>query len=519
MRKNLPITQNEYVLRDAAAIVSKTDLKGRITYVNPYFIEVSGFSREELIGSPHNLVRHPDMPSAAFADLWATLKDGLPWTGIVKNRRKNGDYYWVKANVTPIRADGKVTGYMSARTRPSRAEVKAAEALYRSMREGNSRFFLHHGHLVRTGWGGLFARLQHASLNQHLAWGMGAQLLAVCALVAATATEALPSFWLAALGALPIAGCLLLWRWLAVAVAAPLKGATQTARAIAGGDLTCSFETSHRGDFGRLLGALQQMNINLQALIGDVRSNIDAIGVGAREIAIGNMGLAHRTESQSASLAETAASMEQLAAIVKRNADSAEQGNGLGAAAMEVARRGGEATARVVGSMQDISTASHKVVDIVALINSIAFQTNLLALNAAVEAARAGVHGRGFAVVAQEVRELARRSAHAAGEIKALIEGAINTVDVGGELVQRAGTTMEEIVTAVSEVGAILADVRNASGEQRTGIEHVNRAVTQMEAATVQNVALVEQAAMAAQALTEQVDHLAASIEVFRLKS
>lgn len=517
MRKNFPITQVEYEMREGAPIVSKTDLKGRITYVNPYFVEVSGFSEKELLGAPHNLVRHPDMPPSAFADLWSTLKQERPWTGMVKNRRKNGDYYWVKANVTPVREGGRIAGYMSVRTRPTRDEVKAAEELYRRMRDSTAAHLaLRQGHVVRTGWRGIPGRIRNASLAWQLSGMMGGLLLAILALGMLAATGSADPMIIGLLTAIPALGCVLAWRWLHASVARPLQLATATAQAAGGGDLTCSFEAGIQGDIGRLLTALQQMNVNLQALIGDVRTNIDTIRVGAREIAAGNQGLSQRTDAQAANLAETASSMEQLAATVKQNADNAEHGNRLGVSATSVAQRGGEVVTQVIHTMDEINASSRKVVDIVGLIDGIAFQTNLLALNAAVEAARAGEHGRGFAVVAQEVRSLAQRSSHAAREIKTLIGGAADKIATGSELVQQAGSTMDEIVSAVAQVGSILADIRTASGEQRDGIEQVNRAVEQMDESTQQNAALVEQAAASSTALAEQVESLARSVSLFR---
>jgi len=516
MRKNFPITQVEYEMREGAPIVSRTDLKGRITYVNPYFIEVSGFSEQELLGKAHNLVRHPDMPPAAFDDLWVTLKKGLPWTGTIKNRRKNGDYYWVRANVTPVREGGQVTGYMSVRTRPTRAEVKTAEDVYRRMRDNPGHLALHQGQVVRTGWRGIPGRIRNAPLTWQLGWAMGVLLLAIVALGAAAASRSAGPLAIGLLGAVPVLGCLLAWRWLHASVARPLQGATATAQAAGGGDLSRSFETGSAGDIGRLQAALQQMNVNVQALIGDVRANVDTIRNGAREIAAGNQGLSQRTDAQAASLAETASSMEQLAATVKQNADNAEHGNRLGSSATAVAQRGGQVVAQVIRTMDEITASSRKVTDIVGLIDGIAFQTNLLALNAAVEAARAGEHGRGFAVVAQEVRSLAQRSSHAAREIKALIDGAADKIATGSELVQQAGSTMDEIETAVAQVGAILSDIRTASGEQRDGIEQVNVAVEQMDESTQQNAALVEQAAASSAALAEQVESLARSVSLFR---
>ncbi|HEY0844153.1 MAG TPA: methyl-accepting chemotaxis protein [Noviherbaspirillum sp.] len=523
MRKNMPVTSVEYFLRDGLAIVSKTDLKGKITYVNPYFIEVSGFAEDELLGAPHNLVRHPDMPPEAFADLWNTLKAGLPWTGLVKNRRKNGDCYWVQANVTPIREGERIVGYMSVRTRPSREELTAAEHLYGRMRAGQAKeIAIRHGTVVRTGLPGILGALRDMPFSRRLALRMsllGMLIAALAGLGIAGSGAGAPdlTWWMAGVSAASILALLHCWYGLHAAVVGPVRDATKTARAIAGGDLTVGFAVSCRDDIGQLMCALQQMNVNLQAIIGDVRANVETIALGTKEIAAGNAGLSSRTESQAASIEETASSMEQLAAAVKENAKQAAQANQLGEAASRVAVKGGEVVEQVVATMGEISAASRKVVDIVGLIDGIAFQTNLLALNAAVEAARAGEQGRGFAVVASEVRGLAQRCAVAAKEIKQLIDAAAHKVDTGTVLVQEAGDTMADVVTSVQRVTGIMGEITSASSEQESGIEQINLAIAQMDETTQQNAALVEQAAAAAESLAAQAQHLSRAVSMFRL--
>ncbi len=519
MRKNLPITDIEYSMRDGKPIVSKTDLKGKITYVNPYFIEVSGFSEEELLGAPHNLVRHPDMPAEAFADLWATLKAGLPWAGMVKNRRKNGDYYWVFANVTPVLESGRATGYMSIRIKPTRAQIEAADRLYRRIAAGNpDRIAIRQGQAVRTGLTGLAASLKNMSMRarSRVLLGTIAALFIGLGAGGYAATSGGTAGWFAGAAALGVASALLLARSLHAGFVAPLRTATQVARAIAGGDLSGTIETQRSDDAGQLLRALQQMNANLRAIIGDVRANIDTIAVSTREIADGNMNLSSRTEAQAASLEETASSMVQLSATVRQNADNASQANQLVTTASAVAVRGGEAVTKVGATMDEISTSAKKIVDIIGLIDGIAFQTNILALNAAVEAARAGEQGRGFAVVATEVRSLAQRSASAAKEIKTLIDESVAKVSIGNRLSDEAGQTMTEVVDAVRRVASIMDEIAAASAEQSTGIDQVNRAVADMDDGTQQNAAMVEQAAAAAASLDEQAVQLAQAVSVFK---
>lgn len=521
MRTNLPITNVEYPLNDGQFIVSKTDAKGRIIYINSYFVEVSGFTENELIGAPHNIVRHPDMPSEAFADLWDTLNAGIPWTGMVKNRRKNGDHYWVLANVTPILEGSQTVGYMSVRSKPTREQVSAAEQLYNKFKEGKANgITILRGVAVRTGWIARLAAISKFSLGMRLGLSMGficLLLLSLGAFVLSGQISGVSANWFGGAIGLGVAMSLYLWYSLYATLVEPLKSATQVARLIAGGDLFRKFTSDRDDDMGQLLNALQQMNVNLQATIGDVRTSVESITIAAKEIASGNMDLSSRTESQASSLEETASSMEQFASTVKQNAENAIQANQFAASASAVAVQGGEVVAKVVLTMEEISSSAQKIADIIGLIDGIAFQTNILALNAAVEAARAGEQGRGFAVVAAEVRNLAQRSAGAAKEIKGLIGESVEKVDIGTKLVNQAGHTMEEIVSSVMRVTSIMSDISLASHEQNSGIDQVNQAMAHMDEATQRNAALVEQVAAAAVSLQDQAVRLLQTVSVFKL--
>ena len=272
-----------------------------------------------------------------------------------------------------------------------------------------------------------------------------------------------------------------------------------------------------RDETGQLMRALKTMNDSLVAIVGQVRSGTDTIATASAEIAAGNQDLSARTEQQASSLEETASSMEELTSTVKQNADNARQANKLAGDAAGIASRGGAVVAEVVATMGDINTSSKKIVDIISVIDGIAFQTNILALNAAVEAARAGEQGRGFAVVATEVRNLAQRSSRAAKEIKGLIDDSVQKVDAGTDLVDKAGKTMEEIVQSIGFVTSIMSEISNASEEQSAGIEQVNQAISEMDQVTQQNAALVEEASAAAEAMQEQAGELAHVVSVFRL--
>jgi methyl-accepting chemotaxis protein len=287
-------------------------------------------------------------------------------------------------------------------------------------------------------------------------------------------------------------------------------------RKIADGDLSIDVRT-HASDRSSILHSVKTMQQRLAETIGEIRHSADTIATASSEIASGNMDLSARTESQASSLEETAASMEQLTSTVTQNADNAVQANALVRSASEVAERGGKVVSQVVQTMETINASATRIVDIISVIDGIAFQTNILALNAAVEAARAGEQGRGFAVVASEVRNLAQRSAAAAKEIKELINASVDSIGAGSALVAEAGTTMEQVVSSVSRVTTIMSAITDASSEQSTGIGHVNMAITEMDSVTQQNAALVEQAAAAAGSMQEQAATLAALVARFKL--
>jgi len=524
MRVNAPVTSNEYIMEDGKTIVSSTDLQGNINYANPYFIEVSGFTEAELIGAPQNVVRHPDMPVEAFADLWSTIKSGMPWTGLVKNRCKNGDFYWVLANVTPVIEQGKPVGYLSVRTKPTREQVRQADDLYRQFKAGNPRRLrIVNGRGVSTGIAARLREMTRLSLNHQIAAAttllVGVLLLqALALLLVDDAAMVKLQGWLVGAAVFAMLGMLVFGRSLYANVALPLKQATRAARMMAGGDLTSSIAIQRDDEVGQLLAALRQTNINLHSIIGDVRANFDEISVATGEIADGNLDLSGRTESQASSLQQTAASMEQLTSTVQQSASNVASANQLAERAREVATQGGSIVSQVVTTMGDISASSTKILDIIGLIDGIAFQTNILALNAAVEAARAGEQGRGFAVVASEVRGLAQRSATAAKEIKVLIDMSIEKVNAGTALTNSAGVTMDEVIASVCRVSQVMGEISDSTREQSTGIGQVNLAVIEIDDITQQNAALVEQAAAAAGNLAQQTRCVSQAMAVFKLR-
>ncbi|SFD14464.1 methyl-accepting chemotaxis protein [Massilia yuzhufengensis] len=513
MRKNLPVTQREIVLADRRTIVSTTDLKGRITYANPYFVEVSGFTLDELIGAPQNLVRHPDMPEEAFGDLWATIKQGRPWTGMVKNRCKNGDYYWVMANVTPVLENGRPVGYMSVRTRPSRQEVGDAERLYASMRSAQCALALRNGQLVRKGLPGRLAALARMRISTQA--GLLAALSTGGALALAAGAGTTSGRALAALVGL---SGILSWVLVQRRILTPLRSATSLSLRLAGGDMTSLECTSVDSEMGRLVSALRQVGVNLRSVIGDVRDNFGEMRVATGEIAQGNMDLSGRTETQASNLQETAASMEQLSRSVEDNTQHLGKAAELAGKAVETAMQGNASVEAMLASMDAVATSSRQILDIIGMIESIAFQTNILALNAAVEAARAGEQGRGFAVVASEVRNLAARCSASAKDVAVLVNASIGRVDEGVRISRVVGTQVRHVTDAIDDVKQVMHEISVAAEEQGRGIAQVNSAVTHLDALTQQNAALVEQAAAATTSLVDQTDSIANALAVFKLE-
>lgn len=668
----MPVTDREVMLEDDICIVSRTNTKGVINFVNDDFLRVSGFTEDELVGAPHNIVRHPDMPPEAYADLWKTLAEGKPWIGLVKNRCKNGDFYWVEAHASAIREGDRVTGYMSVRTKPSRVDVLAAENLYRKFRAGKQgRLVIREGQAVKTGLLASIANLQYLSIKwrlmggllffcasmiaggalglygmnqsnrglksvyeeRSLPMGMLAEVqrrllqnqrlieisvnappvevrenvaevelnreqvsslwegymssglqpedknlaekfsadreryesegiqLAVTALLAnnhpaakAIATERIAPLYkavetdihflikrqiqasrneyeiangnyalirdlalysIALALVLAITGGILLIR----SILGPIAQAEKLANAVASGDLGSKVGRTSRSEIGRLLLTLKIMNLNLVALVGDVRRSAGIIAISSHEMAGCNAEVAQRTEEQASSLEETSQAMDEITTNIKQNAGNTQQASLMAASASEIAVKGGKMVGGVVNTMATISASSRKIVDIIGVIEDIAFQTNILALNAAVEAARAGEHGRGFAVVAAEVRNLAQRSALAAKEITGLIDDSADSVEAGTRQVDQAGATMIQIVESVKHVTDIISDISAAFAEQSRGVEQVNAAVSQIGDITHQNAGLVSEAAGAAEGMQEQARVLQRAVSVFKLRA
>ncbi|GAB3355772.1 MULTISPECIES: methyl-accepting chemotaxis protein [Giesbergeria] len=520
MRTNLPVTPHEFDYSGEELLMSTTDETGRITHCNAAFSRVSGYAIHELMGQPHNMVRHPDMPPEAFKDMWNTIGKGRTWVGVVKNRRKDGGHYWVRAHVTPLMENGKPKGYMSVRVKPSREEVHEAQALYarvvQERESGRHTFYLHCGRVRPTGWRDRAGRLQRATFTERLL-AMMVPLWAVALVPQAMGwTNDLTVRVLQLVLVLGVSG-LIVWLFHR-RITLALADANQLAIGIAG----CSVmgdeqRIRERHPVALLMERLQQIQVNLRAIVGDARTEISGFGEIAETIAHGAQSLAQRTDAQASSLEQTAASMEELASTVRQSADTAQQVLRESERSANLARRGGQVVAEVGEAVQSIEQSSHKMGQIIGTIEGIAFQTNLLALNAAIEAARAGEQGRGFAVVAGEVRALAQRSATAAREIKGLIGESSAHIERGATQMASARQTIQEVVESVSHVNALMQHMGAAAQEQSQGIAQVNQAVTELDRVTQENVAQVQESASTAAAMSNNAGVLGRTLAVFQL--
>jgi aerotaxis receptor len=515
MRDNQPVSQREVVMPGGVMLVSTTDEQGRITHCNGPFVAISGFGYEELLGQPHNIVRHPDMPPEAYKDMWSTIGRGRPWSGIVKNRCKNGDHYWVLANVTPVVRDGRNVGYISVRQKPSREQVAAAESLYaeiRAARERPARLKLHAGGVRRVGWRDWPSMIFRLSLTQRLAVAVSLWMAAVFACAAWGPAGPAAPYANAAVLLLGAAGLL---AWFHRSVSIPLERCSNLTAQIAGCNLQGDIGYDMRHPVGQLLRHVKLVNLNMQAIVEDVRTEVAGMASAAMEIAAGSQNLASRTEQQSASVERTASAMEQITSVVQQTAQTAQSVAQTSASAKDRATHGGQSVADLVATMKAIDVASGRVGEVIRVIEGIAFQTNLLSLNAAVEAARAGEHGKGFAVVASEVRALARRCAEAAKEIRGLIGDSTDQVAQGSANVASAADIIEKIVHAVSDVTTLVHEITEAVHEQSGGVGEVNRAIGEIEQTTQQNAALAEQTAAASETLRGRAGTLTRSVQIF----
>ena len=498
MRNNQPVSQKEREFNADTRLVSMTDLNGDITFVNQDFLRISGFSERELIGSHHNIVRHPDMPPGAFADLWQTIKSGQTWRGMVKNRSKNGDHYWVDAYVMPIIQDGKTTGFQSVRSKPTRNQIVEAEALYAKMRKEpglplpKARGWRHTS-LAFRGWLlGSIALISSALLLLQDLWQVRAEPLNADTLL----------FSLLHLGNLLACGTLLaLLQW---GILQPLRLSAKNLVAIANGDLTANLPNLPQHEIGRITLATRMIQSRLLAIFGRFGEATAALSNSADQLAATSQHMSRGASEQAASVEETSAAMEQMTASIAQNTDSAKVTNSISSKATKDATHGGEAVKQTVAAMKQIAGK-------IGIIDDIAYQTNLLALNAAIEAARAGEHGKGFAVVSAEVRKLAERSQKAAHEIGAVASSSV-------ALAEQAGVLFSQLVPDIQHTSDLIQEITCASQEQTVGVNQINLAMNQLSQITQQSASAAELLADTAKAVNGRAGQLTDLISCFRLK-
>ena len=480
MRNNQPVTRVERQIKEGAFIVSMTDTKGFITYVNDEFVRVSGFTEQELIGQPQNIVRHPDMPSGAFEELWTLLKAGKPWSRLVKNRCKNGDFYWVDANVTPLVENGVVTGFVSVRSKPSKAQIRQAEYLYKEMKQGKAMAdLLRRPRLLLPGLS--LAKRLWVSFGLVGALFLGAMGWAYSTLPAegAAATQGILT-WGAGLGVAAI--LLLAWqgvRTLRLQLGGDPKTILEVAHKMAEGDSRGEIP-SQLGDESSVLGLLGLMQQRQKGVINRVRFESEQVAAHAilfvqanTEMTVTSQELARNAEEQRTSVERMASAMTELSASIQEVAGHVKASQIQSQEAVEATQQGDVAGGAAMEAMGRVAESTGQVVSAVRVIQEIARQTNLLSLNAAIEAAKAGAQGKGFAVVAEEVRKLAERSALAAKEIAQLIEVSNEAVAMGRSTVHEAVEALASIREHIGEVTAMANEIGAASQEQNRATSEV----------------------------------------------
>jgi aerotaxis receptor len=543
MRKNLPVTNAETLLPEGEFIYSRTDLKGVIAHANEAFADISGFTLEELIGQPHNLVRHPDMPPEAFDDMWRDLKVGLPWRGVVKNRRKDGGFYWVIANVAPMREQGRITGYQSVRSRPPREDIQAAEAAYQRIRQGDKSIRVEHGRVVpsRPALENRFGQMNiQTALVSSFVLGLSLLLL-----LSSLWPNVLPGFvgaGLAGVGLLYGLYFLLRFR------SRLLRDLTQTAQylhqLLTSGDFRPRLAYSDRLDpVGRSMRRIDRLTSWMQSTLQVMVDAARTVRSSANEVARSVVILNDSARVQSDATAAAAAGIEEITVSIGDVATNAASTCDAADQAAQVASRGSElaeeasttilALAETVRSsaaqVERMGEHSKEISRITGAIREIADQTNLLALNAAIEAARAGEQGRGFAVVADEVRKLAERSALATKEISEMISTVQNEtgkavegmrfgagqVEAGVKLVQDARNALLEINTQMSRTHTMVSDISHASGEQQEAITSMAKNVEQVDSMTDQNLKLAGETTKIAELLRSVTERMQKAFEQY----
>ena len=543
MRKNLPVTNIETSLPDNQFIYSRTDLKGVITEANEAFCNVSGYTREEMVGQPHNMVRHPDMPEAAFKDMWADLKTGRPWRGIVKNRRKDGGFYWVVANVSPVRENGQIVGYQSVRSRPSREEIEAATAAYEKINRGSSSLVIIHGHAV----------YRHSALVKAMTslrgqtYFLGFLVLLLGCIDLSEVVFSLDFGWVhEALMGLAIAYAIYFVGFFVPKLSRDLdKMADWTESLLTTGNLKRRLLIRRSDMLGSVVNRMDAFVSSVQATVQGMADTARHVAESTSEVEAG-MHVVHRSaEKQSEATSAAAAAVEEVTVSIGEVAEHAhttkEVALNTGDVSREGAKRSGEACATITAlagtvkesaeKVETLGQRSAEISHIAGEIKEIADQTNLLALNAAIEAARAGEQGRGFAVVADEVRKLAERTGRATQQISSMIDliqqdtqravegmrSGASQVEEGVSLVHSAQDALQKINDEMSDTIQRVNEISHASDEQREAMTLLAQNVEQVASMTEQNMAVVSQTTATVESLNCMVARMHKSVTQYRV--